>query len=235
MGCVFSWFYCGPLCHSLALWTHTWSWPASLNDLLPGPWRPLICGPGSTYRIAELKRIPAITTFTQRIENNGGGHWVPQYLPREWSKSLSSVKWLLWARHTMYVMSVNYYVSLCVCGRCHRGENGGHREGSKNGIWVLVFLIPFLSDGKLDHLYLGGFCLDTSLGLDLSEAFLHFPSFSPFDWDRTTLLCCGNVPKCFCNSWQFSELSCPTPNWGWAEESSYSNHCQQRQVQFNLN
>lgn len=48
--------------------------------------------------------------------------------------------------------------------------------------------------------YLGGFCLNTSVGLDLSEAFLHFSSFSSFDWDRTTLLCSGNIPEMSLNA-----------------------------------
>lgn len=119
------------------------------------------------------------------------------------------VKWQLWAWHATYVMLANYYFhSVCVAGVTEEKTEvrevikpiQGHGEGSRNGIWVLVFLILFLSDGRWDQLYLGDFCFYTSGGLDLSGAFCHFPSFFPSHWDRTTPLCCGNVPEMSLNA-----------------------------------
>ena len=119
----------GPLCHSPALWPHTWGCQLLSLILLPGHW--FACDPGPRQRepqMSELQRTAAITAFLQRTENGGGEGQVSEHFPREWSRELPSLRWFWWIRHTVHVMAAASYSSLWVCGTCHKGELRGQRS-----------------------------------------------------------------------------------------------------------
>lgn len=164
--------------------------------------------------MSELDRTPAIIAFTCRelkmvVEN---AEFLSTF-PGNEQDSYHHSRWFWWTRRTLHVTAAASYPHY-ECGTCHKGKL---RESEKlclnrvigkavEGISVLVFLIPFPSDVRLEQLSLESFLALHFCGCshDLSGPFLHFSPLSlELGQDHTPLL--QKWPQIslssICNSW----------------------------------